>query len=135
MIRAEAEILVRFAEMARVSQSEQVVILWPDSEYRHPGLDPAVAPASLPATREQPARRPVLLDSRLRGNDGENGRHNGPSEFAISDGQVHTTSGNHCITLFRSSAFSAFSAVNSSLPALTLVSCFLLTVQRSLAIL
>jgi hypothetical protein len=42
MIRAEAEIPVRFAGMARVSQSVQAVIRCPDSDYRHPGLDPNV---------------------------------------------------------------------------------------------
>ena len=34
-----------------------------------PDSDPGVAPASLPAASEQPARRPVLLDSWFRGND------------------------------------------------------------------
>ncbi len=33
------------------------------------GADPKVEPASAPATREQPARRPVLLDARVRGHD------------------------------------------------------------------
>ncbi len=34
-----------------------------------PDCDPGVAPASLPATRKQPARRPVLLDARAHGYD------------------------------------------------------------------
>ena len=34
-----------------------------------PDFDPGVAPASLPAIRQQPARRPVLLDDRVHGHD------------------------------------------------------------------
>jgi hypothetical protein len=94
MIRAEAEIIARFAGMAHVSKSEQVVIRWPDSKYRQPGLYPAVAPAALPAIREQPSRRPVQLDSRVRGNDGEQPRNNESSVFSITDGRVHPASGN-----------------------------------------
>ena len=60
---------------------------WARQRGDHPELEPTVVPASLPATREQPARRPVLLDSRVRENDGENARHDGPSAFSISDGQ------------------------------------------------
>jgi hypothetical protein len=44
-----------------------------------PGFDPGVAPASLPAS-ERPARRPVLPDSRVRGND--NGRDTHPTGVA-----------------------------------------------------
>ena len=36
----------------------------------------------------------TLLDSRLRGNDGENGRHGWPSKFCISDGQKDIIFGN-----------------------------------------
>src|SRR5271157_4704635 len=58
MIRAEAEILVRFAGMARVSQSGQAVIRGPDSEYRHPALDPG-SRLRIPACAEMTENSPV----------------------------------------------------------------------------
>ena len=62
MIRAEAEILVRIAGMARVSQSRQAVIPDPDSEYRHPGLDPnAVDLGRMPLIQNPCFRRGISL--------------------------------------------------------------------------
>jgi hypothetical protein len=51
-----------------------------------------------------PIRGPGFLDSRLRGNDGESGRHGRPSEFCISDSQMDIIFGkgcNHIVLLTR----------------------------------